>query len=182
MNLDYFLRVNRQFAEFTADDLAGLKPVLRVSSYPDGHSFMREGERGDALYLILEGQVLVTRTLQARGEEQIICLMGPGDMFGVIALIDDGPRCATCKAVGEVSAARLEACEFRALFAADVPFAHRFQYLLARQLANDLRLHNAALADAASAPGNPAHAFDILGDASYEFRYPGAGRASRLSR
>jgi CRP-like cAMP-binding protein len=174
MNLDYFLRVNRQFAEFSADDLAGLKRVLSVSRYPDGHAFMREGERGDSLYLVLNGQVLVTRAIEARGEERIICLLGPGDLFGLIALIDDGPRCATCKAVGEVSAACLPAEEFRALFAADAPLAYRFQYLIARQLANDLRLHNAALADAASAPDDPAHAFGILGDASYEFRYPGS--------
>lgn len=181
MNLDSFLRVNRQFADFTPEDLDALKRRLVVAHYPDGHVFMREGERGSAAYLLLEGQVLVTRRLAPRTEEQLICMMGPGDLFGLIALIDDGARCATCKAVGDVSAARLAADEFRALFAADDPVAHRFQYLIARQLANDLRLHNAALADAAGAPHDPAHAYSILGDASYEFRYP-AGRVGPTSR
>jgi CRP-like cAMP-binding protein len=182
VNLDSFLHVNRQFTDFAPADLDALKQRLVVARYEDGHVFMREGERGNAVYLLLEGQVLVTRTLAPSAGEQLICMMGPGDLFGLIALIDDGPRCATCKAVGEVSAARLAADEFRRLFADDAPLAHRFQYLIARQLANDLRLHNAALADAAGAPSDPARAFSILGDASYEFRYPRGGRAPNQNR
>jgi CRP-like cAMP-binding protein len=172
VNLNYFLRVNRQFAELEPGDLAALERELAVERYPDGHLFMREGEPGDAMYLILTGQVLVTRATQPGGQDCIIAMLGPGDMFGLIALIDDGPRCANCTAVGEVTAARLTARQFRTLFAADAPLAHHFQYLIARQLASDLRLHNAALADALAAPQDPSRAYAILGDASYEFRFP----------
>lgn len=147
MDLGYFLRVHRDFATFPDDERAALERMLTARQYPRGHVFMREGERGEAMYLILDGQVLVTRGRQADGAPRIICALGPGELFGLIALIDRGPRSATCSAMSEVQAAALPAETFAALFAADAPLAHRFQALIARQLASDLRLYNAALTD-----------------------------------
>jgi len=147
MDLGYFLRVHRDFATFPEAERATLARLLTADRYPRGHVFMREGERGDAVYLILDGQVLVTRGRQADGAPRIICALGPGELFGLIALIDRGPRSATCTAMSEVQAAALSAETFHALFAADAPLAHRFQALIARQLASDLRLYNAALTD-----------------------------------
>ncbi len=147
MDLGYFLRVHRDFAAFPAAEHAVLEGLLTPHDYPRGYVFMREGEHGEAMYLVLDGQVLVTRGRLADGAPRIICALGPGEMFGLIALIDRGPRSATCTAMSEVQAAALPADAFAALFAADAPLAHRFQTLIARQLASDLRLYNAALTD-----------------------------------
>lgn len=170
MNLNYFLRVNRQFADFSAGEIATFERALAVERYHDGHCFIHEGEPGDAMYLIVEGQVLVTRGSTPAGEARIICMLGAGDMFGLIALIDQGPRCASCTAVGEVLAARLSASAFRELFEADASLAHRFQYLIARQLAADLRLYNSALLDAIEERETPPVAAEALEAASYEHR------------
>jgi CRP-like cAMP-binding protein len=53
----------------------------------------REGELGDKLYFILEGKVRISRNLAGMGEEAL-AVLGPGDAFGEMSLIDDTPRSA----------------------------------------------------------------------------------------
>lgn len=62
-----------------------------------GEQIFREGDAGDCAYLIEKGAVEVIVTEQ--GTERIIKLMGKGEMFGEVALIDHQPRTATVRAV-----------------------------------------------------------------------------------
>jgi CRP/FNR family cyclic AMP-dependent transcriptional regulator len=145
MTLSEFLQANPLFDSFSRPEIETLEKAMSTSRYPDGHVFVKEGKKGDACYLILEGEVSVTRESKAeRGAEQVR-MMGPGEMFGLIALIDHGKRAATCKAVGEVTAASLPPAAFDLLFQSDAPIAHHFQFVIARQLARDLRAYNHAL-------------------------------------
>ncbi|MDX5151905.1 MAG: cyclic nucleotide-binding domain-containing protein [Acidiferrobacterales bacterium] len=145
MTLSEFLQANPLFDSFSRPEIETLEKAMSTSRYPDGHLFVKEGKKGDACYLILEGEVSVTRESKAeRGAEQVR-MMGPGEMFGLIALIDHGKRAATCKAVGEVTAASLPPTAFDLLFQSDAPIAHHFQFVIARQLARDLRAYNHAL-------------------------------------
>ena len=56
----------------------------------------REGEGGGALYLILEGKVRISREVSGMGEEAL-AVLGPGDAFGEMSLMDDAPRSADAK-------------------------------------------------------------------------------------
>jgi len=58
-----------------------------------GESIFREGEPGDKLYLIIEGKVRISRTVPGIGEEAL-AVLGPGEAFGEMSLIDDFPRSA----------------------------------------------------------------------------------------
>ena len=145
MSVSEFLLANPLFDSFSRPEIDILEKAMSTSRYPDGHVFVKEGQKGDACYLVLEGEVTVTRESKVeRGVEQVRTL-GPGEMFGLIALIDHGKRAATCKAVGEVTAASLPPAAFDLLFQSDAPIAHHFQYVIARQLARDLRAYNHAL-------------------------------------
>ena len=145
MTISEFLLSNPLFDSFSRSDTEVLEQAMSTSRYPDGHVFIKEGQRGDACYLILNGKVSVTRASQMdRGIEQIR-IMGPGELFGLIALIDHGKRAATCTAVGEVTAASLPPSAFDLLFQYNAPIAHHFQYVIARQLTHDLRAYNEAL-------------------------------------
>ena len=55
-----------------------------------------EGEMGDKLYLILEGKVRISRNLAGMGEEAL-AILGPGESFGEMSLIDDTPRSADAR-------------------------------------------------------------------------------------
>ena len=60
----------------------------------DGRTLMRQGERGDELFIVIEGNLRVER------DGQVIAHRGAGDFLGEIALVDEGPRSATVIADG----------------------------------------------------------------------------------
>jgi CRP/FNR family transcriptional regulator len=171
MNLDALLRAHRDFKDFSAEERGELLGLFTEHTHADGAVLICEGDAGDAMYLIVDGQLLVTRR-DTGGEPLRICVMGAGELVGLVALIDPGPRTATCTVVGGAKVARLSAADFERLFAADAPLAYRLQYLIARQLASDLRLYNDALADTLTAPNDPQRFYDIIGTASIEYRVP----------
>lgn len=130
-------------ADFTPDEIAALEPMLEVANHPMGHVFAEEGRAGHAAFLILDGEVVVTQ----RHEDRIDRLgtLGPGQLFGIVALIDGGKRSATCTALGPVRAATLRRTAFEVLRQSGVDAARKFQRAVARQLARDVRRLNGVL-------------------------------------
>lgn len=144
MGLSLALDANADFRSLSSEELAGVEAVMTAKAFPDGHVFVREGEPGDALFLIIEGEVIATRR-DADGNSDVLARMGSGDLFGLLALIDEGPRAATCTAFGEVIAATLPRRRFLKLYHSQAPAAYTFQFMLARQLVRDVRAMNEAL-------------------------------------
>jgi CRP/FNR family transcriptional regulator, cyclic AMP receptor protein len=80
---------------------SGLKPpalelISRIATqedHPRGFKIFRHGEPGDKLYLILEGKVRISRDVPGMGEEAL-AVLGPGQVFGEMALLDESPRSA----------------------------------------------------------------------------------------
>ena len=66
-----------------------------------------EGEEGDSLYIVLSGKVKIGRTT-ADGRENMIAVLGPGEIFGELSLFDPGPRTATATAVTDCELAKLD--------------------------------------------------------------------------
>jgi CRP/FNR family cyclic AMP-dependent transcriptional regulator len=125
------------FAELSPNQLEDLAHALTSTAFPDGHLFVREGARGDAVFLIESGTVAVTRERDGLIGE--LNRLGPGALFGLLALVDDEPRSATCRAVGPVRAGVLSAASFRRLLQENAPTAYALQRALAVQLASDFR-------------------------------------------
>ncbi len=65
-----------------------------------GDILFREGDPGDTLYVIGEGKVKLGRT-SVDGRENLVAILGPGEMFGELSLFDPGPRTMTATAVAE---------------------------------------------------------------------------------
>lgn len=135
---EFLLKVP-SFAEFGPRELAILEKAMVVDDYSDGHEFIGEDKRADAIYLIVQGEVDAThRRARQRGVD-VYERLGPGDLFGLVALIDHGREWATYRAVGPVTMAYLPYNVFDMLFTANAPIAYHFQGLIASQLAHDLR-------------------------------------------
>jgi CRP-like cAMP-binding protein len=91
------------FRYLPVEDTIRLLDSVHRESYADGAVIMREGDEGDTLYVIAEGQVDVERNSGESTPEHIANL-GPGNVIGEMALVTDQPRSATIIARGEVRA------------------------------------------------------------------------------
>lgn len=71
-------------------------------TYRDGEAIVRQGEMGDCMFVIQKGSVEIFR--EESGRMVLLTELGPGDIFGEMALCDKAPRSATVRALGEVRA------------------------------------------------------------------------------
>jgi hypothetical protein len=74
---------------------------LPRKAYGPGDIIIREGDAGEAAYIIVSGNVRAFR--EADGREETLTTMGPGDVFGEMALLLDEPRAASVQAVEPVT-------------------------------------------------------------------------------
>jgi CRP-like cAMP-binding protein len=171
MKFSEFLLTVPAFREFSQAELDALEKALVVENYPDGYEFTREGKRADSLHLVIEGKVEATQRRHWDKGVDVIETFGPGDMFGLIALIDHARRSASCTAVGPVKVASLIRSAFMLLYESNAPIALHFQTMVARQLAHDIRTYNQAVRNALRS-GDTGPLYHGLIKASYEYRGP----------
>ena len=86
------------FAAFREDQLRSLLTVVMRRNAPRGTVIMAEGDRIDSLYIVISGRLKVMMG-EADGKEVILGILGPGEIFGEMGLIDDGPRSASVVAI-----------------------------------------------------------------------------------
>jgi CRP/FNR family transcriptional regulator len=105
---------------------------MQVVGLPAGTVLVREGEKGDAFYVVLEGTASLVREGRPRGTA------GPGDHMGELALLDPAPRSATVTAVTAMTVGILDARMFTAIVR-DVPaLTSKLLAALARRLRETL--------------------------------------------
>jgi CRP/FNR family transcriptional regulator len=116
------------FEEMSDKEIGRLAKSFRESRFAAGETIAAEGTRGVGFFIIGEGTVQYS----VRGEE--VGQGGPGDYFGEIALIDDGPRTATVKAGSNVLAYGLASWEFQPLVEENAALAWELLQGMAKRL------------------------------------------------
>ena len=81
------------FEGLTTEALEMIADVTREESYARGPRIFQYGDLGDKLYILVEGKVRISREVGGMGEEAL-AVLGPGDIFGEMALLDEAPRSA----------------------------------------------------------------------------------------
>jgi CRP/FNR family transcriptional regulator, cyclic AMP receptor protein len=97
------------FAELSDKEIGRLAQSFKESRFAEGSAIATEGQSGVGFFVIGDGSVAYSVGGQSKGSG------GPGDYFGEIALIDDGPRTATVTAATDVTAYGITSWEFRPL-------------------------------------------------------------------
>jgi CRP/FNR family cyclic AMP-dependent transcriptional regulator len=90
------------FSSFPEDQLRMLTAVVARRSASRGTTVLAAGDPTDSLYIVLSGRLKVQMS-DSDGKEVILSILGPGEFFGEMGLIDDNPRSASVVA--------MEACE-----------------------------------------------------------------------
>ncbi len=101
VNLDA-LKDSPLFHGLAAKEIEFFGTFLTQHQMSAGKTIYIENMTGESLYLINKGSVRVSQML-AEGEEQTLVVLGPGDTFGELAVIDGGPRAATARVIEEVT-------------------------------------------------------------------------------
>lgn len=90
-------------------ELAMLAHLVKEHEYPAGTLIVEAGSTGHGLYVITEGRAVV------RKDGRTVAQLGPGEFFGEIAVLDDGPRTADVRAETDTVCLTLVAWEVRPL-------------------------------------------------------------------
>lgn len=105
--------------------LSSMMPLFQEETFPKNSKILREGEFGDSMFIIVDGQVSVTK-FNHEGKEIFITNLNSGSYFGEVALIDNQPRSANINADDEISVLRLKKSAFEKLLLEDKTFAINF--------------------------------------------------------
>ncbi len=82
------------FASVPDEQLRMLVPAVARRSVPRASTIMAAGDQIDSLYIVISGRLKVMMS-DSEGKEVILSLIGPGEFFGEMGLIDEGPRSAS---------------------------------------------------------------------------------------
>jgi CRP-like cAMP-binding protein len=110
-----------------------LTKQLQPVDFPRGHSVFAQGELGDRLYIVISGKVKIGHRSRD-GQENLLTILGPSDMFGEMSLFDPGPRTASATTITEVRAVSMDRDALRTWIADRPEIAEQLLRVLARRL------------------------------------------------
>jgi CRP-like cAMP-binding protein len=116
---------------FTGIEGEDLVPLARVADEVEleaNQEIFKEGDQGTDLFIIVTGEVAVTR------EGEHIANLGPGEAFGEMAVLDEAPRSATAKATKDTLLLRIGSEEFYEILHEQAEIAEGVIRLLTRRL------------------------------------------------
>ena len=135
------------FASFPEDQLRMLTSVITRRSLPRSTTVMASGDPTDSLYIVLSGRLKVMMS-DAEGKEVILSILGPGEFFGEMGLIDDAPRSASVVSIEPCELLSIAKRDFKKCLAENFEMAQAVMRGLVRRLRDaDRKIGSLALLD-----------------------------------
>ena len=130
-----FLKRIDLFSQIVSEDLAQIAQITEEMHIEEGEEVFHEGEPGNTLFFIVDGQVRIHRggtTLATLGERSV---------FGEMSLLDMEPRSATVTVVDDVTLLRIERDDFHDILAEKAEIAQGIIMVLSRRLRRTLNMN-----------------------------------------
>jgi len=102
------------FENVAKEDLAQLEKIAKRRDLPAKTVVFFEGDRADAFYIVVSGSLKVYQTTQD-GREKVLNTMGPGEIFGELAMLDGKPRSASVETIEAAELIVMARTDFREL-------------------------------------------------------------------
>lgn len=135
------------FADLDEGELERLSRAAGRRRAERGEYIVRAGEKNDFLYIILTGRAKVTNS-DEDGREIILAILGPGEFFGEMGLIDENPRSADVVAQEACELMLLKATDFQRCWRENPSVASKLMRILVRRLREaDRKIESLALLD-----------------------------------
>ena len=134
------LRRVKILADLSDAQLERFVSFMEIEEARQWAEIVKQGDHGDAMYLVLEGELRVRMMIS--GKESILVTLGPGEFFGEISLFDHGPRSADVVANLPSTLLKISARNFDRLRADAPELAALFLFAIARTLTARIRADN----------------------------------------
>jgi len=121
------------FAELEHDELDRFSRVAVPRSFPSGTRVFHEGDQSDACYIVRSGSFRVTRE-HPDGRAITLANLGPGDIFGELAMLDGQSRSASVEALDDGELLALPGADVRALLSRHPEITVKLVAALVRRL------------------------------------------------
>ena len=112
---------------------SALTSQLQPADFPRGRTVFAQGEPGDRLYIIISGKVKIGNR-SPNGQETLLAILGPSDMFGELSVFDPGPRTSSATTITAVRAVSMDRDALRTWIADRPEIAEQLLRVLARRL------------------------------------------------
>jgi CRP/FNR family transcriptional regulator, cyclic AMP receptor protein len=128
------------------DTLRELVGALAEVELSPGSTIFQEGEGGREMFVLLDGEVEVLKRSK-RNREARVAILGPGDWFGEMSILDVLPRSATLRAIAPVRLLRITAHDLSVLYRRDLRAYTMVVLNVAREMSRRLRVADGLLAE-----------------------------------
>jgi hypothetical protein len=142
------LRRVKIFADLSDAQLQALLDFIHVTPVRQWTEIVKQGDPGDAMFLIMDGEVRVR--LMIGKKETTLATLGPGEFFGEISLFDDGPRSADIVANKDSVLLKINIDDFRRLTTSHPDVAAPLLMAVGRTLTARIRADNKRYRDSIS--------------------------------
>jgi len=132
------------FEGLTGEALQLIAEVTHEESYGLGARIFNYGDRGDRVYIVAEGKVRISRNVSGMGEEAL-AVLGPGEVFGEMALLDESVRSADALAHERCKLLVIAKDDFDDLLFLNKDLAYEVLWSSVRMLTSRLRETNEKL-------------------------------------
>jgi CRP-like cAMP-binding protein len=132
------LRRIKMLADIDEQLLASILPYLEVSKVPPFGVVVNKGDHGDAMFMVLEGEVRARVMID--GRETTLTTMGVGECFGELAIVDHEPRSADVIANQPTVLIKVSTDALNKMFAEAPALAAPFIFALTRVITHRVRL------------------------------------------
>lgn len=142
-----FLRRVPLFSGLTESQIERLAAGSVRRNFPKGRVIVTEGEPSQSLYILLSGRAKVQRS-DTDGKEVILAVLGPGECFGEMSLIDDSPRSASVITTESADFMSINKDSFKSMMLSSPEMSMRIMIGLVRRLREaDKKIETLALLD-----------------------------------
>lgn len=127
-----FLLEAPMFGDLDATELSEIVHIMQIQRVREGHTIFREGDPGDAWYVVYDGELGVYKT-------ELVATLGKRSCFGEMAIVDHGPRSAAVLAHAECTLFRFPRRDFEELLEDGNLAAYKLVYEMAKVLCSRVR-------------------------------------------
>ena len=140
------------------EETLALSSITHVEKKGEGHKIIEQDSLGSALYIIKEGKAAVRRRDPVSGETRELAVLGTGELFGEMSLIEDQLVSADVVALSQVELLVLPRKSFESMLSSNPTLAAKIYRTFCKSLTDKLRKANTRLAEATNKVSDQAKA------------------------